>query len=155
MSEMSREEKIHIIRGYVRNHNEWVPIGHKLRYMSEIKKRVQSGLVHFQGEWIPIDEKIARTTQPRSQQQTINYNTINRQVYNVDNRQIDQSSHQSHEHRHIHLSAQQAANAGAQYLHTVAPEQQLDHMRTQSFFKTQLNPDYKKLADGKNPQRLK
>jgi hypothetical protein len=96
------DDRAQIIHGFVRHGDRWVRIERKIELEAARRKRIEDGYVFFQSEWIPIDEKIARTRMCVSQpaEATPRQVTINRQVYNVDNRTYNATFDQG---RHLHV----------------------------------------------------
>ncbi len=123
---MIREDKGRIVQGQVFYQNQWIPIERKIAFEAQNRKKIEEGFVLFQGEWISIDEKLARLKPPKPQKQSpekVIYNqTVNRQTYNVNhNENIDNRTIHEHDHKHVHLDAQNASNYIRENLNRIMP----------------------------------
>ncbi len=103
---LNRDDRARVVRGQVFYDNQWISIEEKEARENEFRKRIEQGYVIYQGEWMTIEDKLARVKAvhappQQATPQNVYYNpTINRQVYNVDNRNYQQTNEQ---HRHVHL----------------------------------------------------
>lgn len=160
---MIREDRIKVLQGFVNYHNQWISAEKKAEVESQRRKKIEQGYVLYQGEWITIEEKLARVSSSMQERQpTIINETINRQVYNIQNT-TDNRTFQSnvHEHRHVHVdqpflsgSIDYSANRQKTYLENEPRLQSIQNIR-QDQQALALKKEYLRLLEdmrrGSNP----
>jgi hypothetical protein len=153
---MIREERQKVLQGFVNYRNQWMSIEKKMDLDSQRRKKIEQGYVQHNGEWITIDEKISRM-QPKppvseGQKQVFINNTINRQVYNIQNT-VDNRSFQSNvnEHRHVHID-QPASGDFLDYPIVQNEISNQDHNKI--LIQTDHQSDKNKLTDHGHSKRL-